>query len=89
MPNNIIPMPKYALIRVIPSEPMHGMVQELESDREQPMRGEVIAADNNLPYQPGDIVIYARWQGVELEDGEHKLIKSDDVYGYISTEGEE
>ncbi len=87
---NIKPLADRVLILPAPAEEKVGGIIIPDTAKEKPLRGKVVAAgngtkDEEMILKEGDTVLYGKYAGTELEDGDKKylMMRQSDVLAVI------
>mgnify|MGYP003180802388 FL=1 len=87
---NIKPLADRVLVLPAPAEEKVGGIIIPDTAKEKPQRGEVVAVgqgtkDETMVLKKGDKVLYGKYAGTELEDGDKKylMMRQSDVLAVI------
>ena len=86
----IKPLADRVLVLPAPAEEKVGGIIIPDTAKEKPQRGEVVAVvqgtkDDPMVLKKGDIVLYGKYAGTELEDGDKKylMMRQSDVLAVV------
>lgn len=86
----IKPLADRVLVLPAPAEEKVGGIIIPDTAKEKPQRGEVVAVgqgtkDDPMALKKGDIVLYGKYAGTELEDGDKKylMMRQSDVLAVV------
>lgn len=87
---NIKPLADRVLVLPAPAEEKVGGIIIPDTAKEKPQRGEVVAVgqgtkDETMVLKKGDVVLYGKYAGTELEDGDKKylMMRQSDVLAVV------
>ena len=86
----IKPLADRVLVLPAPAEEKVGGIISPDTAKEKPQRGEVVAVgqgtkDETMVLKKGDVVLYGKYAGTELEDGDKKylMMRQSDVLAVV------
>ncbi|HCJ46332.1 MAG TPA: co-chaperone GroES [Prevotella sp.] len=86
----IKPLADRVLVLPAPAEEKVGGIIIPDTAKEKPQRGEVVAVgqgtkDETMVLKKGDVVLYGKYAGTELEDGDKKylMMRQSDVLAVV------